>query len=152
MVCNPIYPCFLGHEQTRKWAWFLRVLESSLKLILNLMVYFVIVVSWRSRGTPEKTIPNHGTAEVLTFSIATLFGIEIEMLQIFAQRITWMKTVILIILYMRSQWTLNGLSIISTTNCIAASRLHTISFFTGLETPLTASFGQDHYGKSHKMM
>ena len=29
---------------------------------------------------------NHGTPIVLTFSIATLFGIEIEMLQIFAQR------------------------------------------------------------------
>ena len=45
-----------------------------------------------SRETPEKTMLNHGTPivlwpnEVLTFSIATLFGIEIEMLQIFAQR------------------------------------------------------------------
>ena len=43
---------------------------------------------------------------------------------------------------------MNGLSIVSTTNCIAASRLHTINFFTGLEAPLAASFGQDHYEKS----
>ena len=45
-----------------------------------------------------------------------------------------------------------GISRISTTNCIAASRLHTINFFTGLETPSTASFGQDHYGKSRKFV
>ena len=63
-----------------------------------------------------------------------------------------MKTVILLIFQMNAQWTLNGLSIISTTNCIAASRLHTINFFTGLETTLTASFGQDHYEKSRKFV
>ena len=122
MAYKPIHPCFLGHE------------------------------------TPEKTMPNHGTPivlwpnEVLTFSISTFYGIEIEMLQIFAQRMIWMKTVILKILQMNVRWTLNGLSIISTTNCIAASRLHTINFFTWLETPLTASFGQDHYEKSRKFV
>ena len=35
---------------------------------------------------------------------------------------------------------------------IAASRLHTINFFTGLGTPLTASFGQDHCGKSSEFV
>ena len=35
-----------------------------------------------NHGTPIVLWPN----EVLTFSIATLFGIKIEMLQIFAQR------------------------------------------------------------------
>ena len=63
-----------------------------------------------------------------------------------------MKTVILIILQMNAHWTLNGLSIISTADCIVASRLHTINFFTGLETPLTASFGHNHYGKSRKFV
>ena len=53
---------------------------------------------------------------------------------------------------MNAQWTLNRLSRISTTNCIADSRLHTINFFTGLETPLTASFGQDHCGKSSEFV
>ena len=63
-----------------------------------------------------------------------------------------MKTVILIILQMNAQYTLNGLSIVSTTNCITASRLHRINFFTGLETPLAALFGQDHYEKSRKFV
>ena len=38
---------------------------------------------------------------------------------------------------MNAQWTLNGLSRISTTNCIAASRLHTIIFFSEFVNMLT---------------
>ena len=63
--------------------------------------------------------------EVRAFSITTLYSIEIKMLQIFAQRMISMRTVILLILQMYAQWTLNGLSRISTTNCIAASMLTT---------------------------
>ena len=59
-----------------------------------------------------------------------------------AQRMLWIKTVILIILQMNTQWTLNGLSMISTTNWVASSRLHTINVFTGVETPSAASFEQ----------
>ena len=40
-----------------------------------------------------------------------------------------------------------AISRISTTNCIAAFRLHTINFSHGITNTLTASFGQDHYGK-----
>ena len=40
-----------------------------LKLISNLMIYFGIVVSWRSRGTPEKTMPNHGTTVSYSFMV-----------------------------------------------------------------------------------
>ena len=154
MANNPIHPCFLGHEEARKMCMvleFFHEVMSFLKLISNLLFC-------DSRETLEKTMPNHGAPialwpkEVLTFSIATLFGIEIKMLHSFVQRMIWMKTVILIILQMNAQLTLNGLSIMSTTNSIAASRLHTINIFTGLETNWTASFGQDHYEKSRKFV
>ena len=47
------------------WEFFHKMM-SSLKLISNLMIYFVIVVS----GTPEKTMPNHRTA-IVSYSFMT---------------------------------------------------------------------------------